>query len=188
MRISRKSSKAFTLVELLVAITIFAVIAGGLVGIFFSGVKLWRRANTLSYRDGDIYLGMEIFCRALKQNITGKDFNFSCKADAIEFTSPWQGSLYRFLFSFDPFSREMIMQKTEYVDNSSIKTPAVQKSVIFRAARAEFFYLVFDGKDRSFSWKSTAPGMPCAVKVMIKTGEKDFTRTIFIPNYGEYRS
>src|SRR3989338_5866080 len=65
---SHPARAGFTLVEVFVAIAVFSVIAVGIMGAIYSGIRLWGRARTVDFSKGYSLLAIESLTSELRQS------------------------------------------------------------------------------------------------------------------------
>ncbi len=178
--ISVYRKKSFTLIEVLVAVTIFAILAGGLAGVFFSGIKIWQKLEEASI-DDDLYIAMETFSSALRQNLKHKSFQAKCRPDGIDFVSNRQGKVHKLSFYFKSAKKAFFMKSADYRSIFLLKDIAVKERNLTSVDKMSFLYLVLNEKGGTFSWRSQYDGAPIAVRLSAQRDGRDFAKVVFLP-------
>lgn len=82
----------FTLIEMMIVITIISILAVSIGTSFVSGMKIWNRAKNVDFVQGQAMLSMEIITRDMRQIVEVEDvpmegslreFTFTCLENAI---------------------------------------------------------------------------------------------------------
>ena len=167
MSLPRKN-KGFTLIEVLLALTIFAFIGIGIATSFFSGVKLWQRATTSGVWRNDIILGLEAVSKELRQSIDMPEIGFEGDVKSFSFPSISGSKIIKVVYSFD--SAGKVLKRNEK-DVLSLDEFSVQ-------------YMRFDLKAGDVEWTDSwkkEDGIFTAIRFKGKSHDEEFTRTVFIP-------
>ena len=179
------SKKAFTLVEVILAITIFSLIAVGIATSFFSGIKLWGRAiGTDSWRN-DMLLGFESISAALRQSVDIPAVGYSGDAKSISFLTVSGNNVVRASYYFDAQKKALMKRETKLKDISEEKVDGPSDSI--RVLSLDDFsvqYLYRDPVSNVSEWRAgwnKADGVFAAVRFTSKTHNEEFNKTVFIP-------
>lgn len=179
------SKKAFTLVEVILAITIFSFIAVGISTSFFSGIKLWGRAVSTDHWRNDVLLGFESIAAALRQTVDIPDIGYSGDEKSLSFLTPSGNNIIKASYSFDAQKKALIRRETKLKDVSeeNVDAHSDSKSVL---SLDEFSirYLYKDPLKDSSEWRTEwkkEDGIFAAVRFTSKTHNEEFNKTVFIP-------
>ena len=175
----------FTLIEVLLVMTIFSFIGIGIATSFFSGVKLWQRATTSGIWRNDIILGLETVSKELRQSIDIPEIGFEGQEKSFSFASISGNKIIKVVYSFD--SAGKMLKRKEYamkdIIEENIKESGIEKDILplddFSAQ-----YMRFDLQTGSVEWMDSwkkEDGLFTAIRFKGKLHNEEFTRTIFIP-------
>ncbi len=84
---SRRGEKGFTLMELLLAMALFSVIAVAIFSAFRCGITTWRKIQQVGSSYKDARLALDMISMELKNSIEMKDFGLRGTAEELEFYS-----------------------------------------------------------------------------------------------------
>ncbi len=179
-----EARSGFSLVEMLVCVSIIAVIAAGLMSVFFAGVRIWKRASGGGFSRMSASLEAERICSEIRQCLPLQSVGCSGKKDEISFpfVSPG-GRVVRVNYKF---LREENRLKRSETDMASILAEDEETSEryveCFNGFSAE--YRSFDKDNQSFVWQETwdkSLGAFGAVRLTFKAGDEEFSRIVMVP-------
>jgi prepilin-type N-terminal cleavage/methylation domain-containing protein len=189
LRLRRKNSalskKAFTLVEVILAITIFSFIAVGISTSFFSGIKLWGRAiSTDSWRN-DILLGLESVSAELRQSVSIPAIGYSGDAKSVSFPAVSGNNVVRASYFFDPQKKALMRReiKSKDITEENIGSHSGARSVLSLddfSVRYLYKDIFNDASEWRTEWKKE-DGVFAAVRFTSKAHNEEFNKTVFIP-------
>ncbi|MFO1129577.1 MAG: prepilin-type N-terminal cleavage/methylation domain-containing protein [Rhodospirillales bacterium] len=173
----------FTLLELLVAITVFALMAGILVAGFRFGVRVWEQAETASMQLTDVESAYAIVRRLIANaqplTVASEDGNvhvdFAGTASRLSFVAPspvqaFVGALHTISLVRVPAGpakqgEQLVLNVRPYEPDEANETPRrrapgkerLDKSVVLvdRAQAVEFLYFGGDDADPTPKWQTT---------------------------------
>ena len=176
----------FTLIDILVAITIFAIIASGIATVITSGLKIWDRARTTDFSRAVSSLSLETIAQELRQGI----FIFNIIQSAWEgtpeefyFTAISRDSILRVGYRFDA-ANKMLVRKVKALKDAigNAESPYAEKEIL---AADEISFSFFGKEKDSYAWLDVWPKKNnsafIAVRIKVRIKGEEFTRTIFIP-------
>lgn len=179
------SKKAFTLIETILAVTIFSFIAVGISTSFFSGMKLWGRAINTDYWRNNILLDFESISSELRQSVNVPDIGFSGDVKSVSFPTISGNNIVKITYSFDPLKKTIVRSEAGLKDvlAERISGYSPGKSIL---SMDEFSvkYLQRDVVKGTSEWKSEwdkEDGIFTAIKFTLKTHDEEFNKTVFIP-------
>ncbi|OGW90637.1 MAG: hypothetical protein A3D28_05265 [Omnitrophica bacterium RIFCSPHIGHO2_02_FULL_63_14] len=183
-----KRLSGFTLVEMVMSVTIFSIVAAGIAGTFFSGMKLWQRANQTSAVQYDGLWALETMARDLRQSVDLPWLGFTGSAQEISFPVPSDGLLYQLTYTFDEAGKQLL--RTRVLVKDLVEDKEAEGTMRKTAADADAFSLSFlhrDADTEALSWTETwkpKDGVCVAVKPRITIKGEEFAKEIYIPIAG----
>lgn len=182
---------AFTLIELLITVTIFSAVAIVIYGTFNSGMRIWRRAENLNLSEIKNLMKIEKMSRELRQTYVfkGKDIAFTGDKNKIQFPAMLDSEICNVIYSFDPDKKIFLRGAQKLADIISMAkdkkeadpnlTPYINEINEFK-----FSYFYFDIKKGTYAWKEEwkENTLPFAVKFNIIIENEPFTTTVLIPS------
>lgn len=186
---------AFTLIELIVTLSIVVMIAAAVFSTLAGGINVYKRVKAYGGQQRDALLSLERLEKELNNvfiisgiNFTGdsKNIAFPCFASALfENTS----GLGRISYRFDDKTGDFLRAEQGYAETMEPQ-PAVPKKVASLKGLS-FNYYYFDQDTESYAWKDfwdTDGKIPVGVKIEaeFETGAKviKVSRIVFIPIAG----
>lgn len=181
--------KAFSLVELLISVSIFAVVSVAIYSTFSSGLTVLRRSKNIDLVQQKFLLKVEKFSRDLRQTPTFNKKLFLGTEDKLSFsgivneipsrlTYYYDGLSFAFMYNAD--SLDTIITKEGKID-PKLKS----KSMVFinKVKEIKFSYLFLNLKKNLREWveKWEYDYLPLAVKLNIATDKQNYETTIFLP-------
>lgn len=191
-----------TFLELMLTLTIFAVVAITVYSTFGTGLSAWRKAQKTQQLYQDVRLGLNRIARDLENAVLysqePKFPNFTGTKSEISFYSlvdtyraiPQHPELRKITYSLDESTQ--ILQRLEQnlplpEEGEEIEAEA-QEALAEKIAALKFFYCYEDkDDDESYKWLDTwnnAEEVPQGVKIELaleEAGELPFTKYVFIP-------
>lgn len=170
-------NKSFTLVEVLVALSIFAIIAGAQVAVFYKGVDIWDDVRMKSSRREEALIFLKGLEKQLKNHIDPVNSKFTADEASVYFTT-LEDVIYNVEYIFDKESRRLYKKKGLY------PIPLEELKQVLILSDVESF-------DIDCEYQKTEPdedaGFPqkVGIKLIISDAESkekyEFTRTVEIP-------
>ena len=183
--LSKKRNKSgFTLIEVLIAATIFAIIAAALMSSFTVGVKIWSRAEKSDIAASDLALDLEIVARDLRQSVYIEQIGFEGDGNQVSFLSFIAQVPYKVTYKFDS-SRKLLMRKQEELE-SAFSEDAQKKYSEKSIAELDDFqlsYFYFDKEEQEYLWKDKwekPEKVFSAIKITAKLKNEELSKTIFM--------
>lgn len=201
-----KKCRSFTLIELLIALSIFAIIAITLYSTFFAGISVWKRSGDNSDAYQNIRIVFEDMARDIKNMIyftkdkesmyvfsgmPGEIILMTLKEGASEKMEP-NKELAKVAYSFDDIKNELIRQEAGIAFGFDVKKAG--KEVLLENLEDFKFEYCYDSGDEDEpylwqeEWKDENAKTPRGIRITasLKTGKNakemsKITRVIFIP-------
>jgi prepilin-type N-terminal cleavage/methylation domain-containing protein len=196
LKMLRKPSKGFTLVETLVVATIFSFIGLAIATSFMTGIKIWDRARNTDFLQYNNLLTLEMITKELRQALDYPLIGFEVKAGEFSFPTLIGDSVVKITYTFDSEKKALLRKQLDLKDIISNKEQENTKEKIVFNSLEEFslsyFYHYFD-KDQSreiYEWREVkgdldtwtkGKGIPLAIKLQGKVKNELFSKTVFIP-------
>lgn len=202
----KKAGRGFTFVELLIAVTIFSIVATGIYQVLKKGIEVWSRGRADIARIREIRVFTAVitsdlanalpYCPVAEEKGGGLGFG----SDAISFASSVRayeapvlyGQLARVTYYLDA-SRGSI-QRVASTAKDGFGVQAARGETVLSGVKSLSFEYVYEaaGQTGSTIWNSSWPQdasgkLPRAVKINIVFDKediiwaKDFTRIVFMP-------
>jgi len=180
---------AFTLVELLIAVSLFSVASIAIYSTFSSGASVLRRVKNIDFIQQKILLKTERFSRELRELTACRKQLFLGTKTKISFPGNSDYVPCRITYYFDNSSLclmraadklSQIITPEGKVDAQLKSKPAVFLSKI---KEVKFTYLNLDSVKNEYNWKDEWPQdyLPAAVKLTITSQTQEYASTIFLP-------
>lgn len=191
----KKSRSGFTFVELIVAITIFSVIAVSIYSTFMAGMRVWSRANPVIEANQGMRVFFDTFSRDAKNA-----FRFETGDDAVNFDGGQKSASFWSIIDVSgegvPFHREIarveyrmddaskaIMRNISTRDGGFVFTKESSVTLLKDVDPMQFsikYCYKKDGGEDEIEWKdSWDDGKNIPIGLRVQVG--DFRKTIFIP-------
>lgn len=191
----------FTFIELMLAASIFAIVAVAIYSTFGAGISAWKKAQKAQDLYQDIRLGLDKMAsdleNAVKYYPKDSEFsNFEGKEDLISFyslvdvyqTIPAHPELRKITYSLDESTP--ILQRLEQTFAESVQETEEQESeeIAAKVSSLKLSYC-YEDKDAEppYKWKHTwdfAQKIPWGVKIELELDAEEelvFTKYVFIP-------
>lgn len=170
----------FTLVETVVTATIFAVIAVGIGGSFFSGMKLWSKAKTMSMYYNNVLFDLEKFTREIRSSFLIPQIGYLGEEREVSFPLVKNDTVIRVTYRFDKEEKKLY-RKEELLEDIIEKNNKFSEELFAVLDDVSFSY--FFVQETKFVWAGAwkNPGSFYAIKIKIKFKDEEITKTIFIP-------
>jgi prepilin-type N-terminal cleavage/methylation domain-containing protein len=181
-----RGNPAFTLIEILVAVCIFAIIVVGLGATLSSGLKLWKKANEFSYEEVVLMAEIEMLSKNIRSIFVLEDVPIKGTSNSLEFPVLEGTMIFKNTYSYDAATKKLSLEKTTYEDILEDKEKVYLKKDNLTADSLEFSYLVYDREEEAYSWQDELEEdgtVPLVVKIKIQVNQKEIEEIIFVPIY-----
>jgi len=186
-RIKRKlkQGRGFSLIETMVVVTIFSIIALAVGSSFISGMKLWNRAKGAGFSRYELFLSLEYISRDFRQSLYLPEVLFEGTSEEVSFPALAGDSVVKVTYKFDPQEKALLRKEVglKAVFSGTEKESAAEKQVL-SLGELSFSYLYKDTEKKSYSWVDAwekGKGIFVAIKLKGRFKDNEFTKTIFIP-------
>jgi prepilin-type N-terminal cleavage/methylation domain-containing protein len=187
----RKKNRAFTLVELLIVISMMSVVSLAIYSALNNGLKIWQRVNRqVPQEDANIFLNK--VSSDLRNAVKLKKINFSGNEERLEFpslvySSRWQNkSVGKIYYAYDSKSGIITQEQRDYSMLFSDE-PGVKRQLLSGLSALKFQFYYYDKDNKEYLWLDewSKEGLPLAVKVEIEISGQGktntFVKTVDIP-------
>ena len=196
MRTGKESLQGFTLIEVLLAIFLWALVGGAVYSLFSQGLKLWKRSSQSGIATDALFY-LEKMESDLRNAIPIVNNQFLGEKDSFEFYTLGfnqsfanEKELIRVRYLFDEASQNIRRYTGNYLKIlNEDKNLGLSEGVSASAVRCEYNYHYSDA-NKNFEWlnKWQEKCLPDAVKVFIEYRDKNqiqnISKVILIPQGG----
>ncbi len=186
-----KTEFAFTLIELLITVTIFSAVSIVIYATFNSGMRIWRRVEKFNLADVRNLIKIEKLNKELRQSFIFKETEivFSGKKNQIQFATVIDSEVNNVVYSFDSGSKTVLRGTAKLSDILAAKEKKEELSpnmFLYLSKVDEFSmsYFYYDVKKGAYLWKEEWKEniLPAAVKFTMIFENEPYSTTIFIPS------
>jgi prepilin-type N-terminal cleavage/methylation domain-containing protein len=194
------SVRGFTLMEMLLAMTLFSIAASSSYGIFSMGIQIWKRTKASSQAEHKALLALERIGKdvrktinsAPRQELMKEVFKYQGKSMEVNLpASPYRRITYR----WENAKKEVCRSEENATDLYQKKMPPC-KTLVKGIQSFKLRYWLYDGIAKSYSWYDEwkhEEGMPAAIQVEMtlqpakERGQREappakrFARTFLVP-------
>ncbi len=182
-------SRAFTLVELLIAVAIFSVVSIAIYSTFSSGSAVLRRIKSVDLAQQGILLKTERLSRELREQPACRKKLFQGDKTKVSFCANINYLPCRLTYYFDSqaLSLKRVADKlNEIIDeegklDSKLHSPAT--IYLAKVKEVRFSYLYLDLAKNAYVWTEEwqQEYLPQAVKFIIFTEKQKYESTVYLP-------
>ena len=181
--------RAFSLVELLIAVAIFSVVSLAIYATFSSGLAVSRRLKNTDLNQQRILLKTERFSRELRQQPACRKQLFQGDKTRVSFCANIDNYPYRLTYYFDSLAnalKRVADKLDEIIDEGGNLNPEFHSpAVIFlpKIKEVKFSYLYLDLSKNAYLWTEqwTNDYLPLAVKFIISDEKQKYESTVYLP-------
>lgn len=187
---NKLSKAAFTLVELLIAVSIFSVVSVAIYSTFNSGIVVFSRVKNIDFTRQRILLKVERFARELRQQQLNRKPLFIGARTRISFASLSDYAPCRVTYYFDSYSNSLmraVERMPEIITPTGTIDPdikAKEKSAFLKNIKeVRLAYLFLDLQKNEYAWLEEWPYeyLPVAVNITIVDEKQKYIKTVFLP-------
>ncbi len=186
-----QSVRSFTLIELLIVVSMVAMIGLAVYTTFASGLKVWKRVQAEPFEE-KMVIAFDKFSHDLHNAFTFTGIKFAGRKDSLTFAAVVVSRGFDFMpigkvsYVFDPAANSLLRSQADmaeiFVDHSPNDTVIIDNIVT-----AEFAYLRLDAATNNYIWVDdwALPALPLAVRLQVEYEHEPenliFTKTVDIP-------
>jgi type II secretion system protein J len=196
-----KLHQGLSLLELMLAISIFAIVVVGIYSTFGAGLSVWRKTQKAQ----NLYQDIRLFLNKIEQDLENavlysdseksEYFNFEGEENKMSFfslvhtfqTIPHHPELRRITYSFDESTRTLQRLEQAFVHSTQEGESQEAEQIVAQIYNLNFFYCYID-EDAipPYKWMNiwnSGQDIPQGVKIELKVGAEKlpFTKYVFIP-------
>ncbi len=179
----RRSERGLTLVEILITVTIFAIVSVGISALFLSGMTLWTRIGGVDFARSERILDLELIARDLRQSLNLPAIGFEGTANTFSFPAVDGGEVVRVTYAVDAGAGQVKRRVGLFSEILAGHTDSfVREETALTAQKIVFKYYYAD--DSGSSWLEVWPkdkGTFRAIRVEGESQGEPFVKTIIIP-------
>ena len=178
----------FTLVELLVVTTVFAILAGGMASTFLSGMRLWSRAQRQDAAQTDTLLALEVMAKELRQSAVLPSARLTGTSRDVSFPAALDDALVKVTYRYDADTKSVRRTQVDLreVLEGTLEPTAQEKALCSRVDSLLIEFGVFDKEkpEAGYEWKDSwdeKDGIPSAIRLTVTIAHEAVTKTVFLP-------
>ncbi len=187
----RNNNFGFTLIEMLIVVSMLSVISLAVYSSFNSGVKVWKRINQ-RIPEEDLEIFFEGFSRDLRNTFKFTGLNLLGKEDKVEFPtlvhSPSlnKRTVGKVVYFYNPQEELFNREQRDFVEIYMGEKGAVRQS-LENIKSLKFRYYFYDEEIKEYLWEDEwiEEELPLAVKIELEFYDgvetQKFTKTVNIP-------
>jgi prepilin-type N-terminal cleavage/methylation domain-containing protein len=180
---------AFSLIELLIAVTIFSVVSIAIYSTFSSGAAVLHRVKNIDLGQQKILLKTEKLARELREQPGYRKQLFWGTKTSLSFPASLNYAPCRITYYFNSSSLCLMRVVDELNDilttEGRVDTEFKSKPSVFlsKVNGVKFTYLYLDPKKNEYYWAEEWSGeyLPIAVKFIITSQNQEYASTVFLP-------
>ncbi len=182
--------QGFTIIELLVVVTIFSVIMVTIYGVFYAGLVVCRRNDDVPLQERKIIMNMERLADDLRQVSYVIDFNMeglllNGDSQTLAFVSLSDGDLGHCEYKFNPINNKLTLTRSQ-IDREDEKLDVGKPRILMQDEDINSFsfsFLGFDAEVDEYFWAeewAEEEKLPLAVKAEMYYGDQVYTKRVSI--------
>lgn len=191
LKIKGRPAAAFTLIEMLVVVSMVSVISLAIYATLSGGLRIWQRVN-LNTPAEDIVIFFEKITSDLRNAVKFSSLSFFGEEDNFEFVSLIHShrldkkTIGKTAYSLDAFSGVLKRYEKDIAHIFKEET-GISYNAIGGVEAVRFQYYYYDEENDYYLWEDEwlGDGIPLAVRIelMVKTenASEKFTKTVSIP-------
>jgi prepilin-type N-terminal cleavage/methylation domain-containing protein len=178
--------KAFTFIEMLVVVSLFAILSLAIFSTFACGMGLWRRIQDNAFAKRRPFLVLEKLATELRQTLEFSKIGIDGKSDGISFPIlSSEGEIIKVTYSLgeDSLSRTEENYKG-ILWGSEEDTEGRTRILLSGVEELKFSFARKEEGKVEYSWSdlwSKKDGIPLIVKIELKNKDESFTKTVRMP-------
>lgn len=188
----KKNRAGFTLIELIVAVSMMAMVAIAVTSALYCGLNVYERVAIHAGSKADLFIGLEEFERDIRNTFRIAGIGFSGHASRVSFAGLTEdGHIGRISYYLDTEKRFFARSEMDYAEAISAISVGNRIKAIGKAEGIALSYLVFDKDTGRYEWRSECEeeaGPPEKVRIEITFIEGNkavkLRRTVKVPLSG----
>lgn len=184
----RYMRSGFTLIEILIVVSIVAIVSLAIYSTFGNGIKIWQRLNE-EVAEEDVNIFLDKFAADLRNSFKFTGIDFSGGKQKLEFATLIDSarlhtrSVGKAVYFYDDRAQALNIAETDFSEVYEEKEGLTKKS-LKNIKALNFLYYLYDEEKKEYVWRDeySQEGLPSAVKVELEikdgTQEKKFVRVV----------
>lgn len=174
----RSTEKGFTLVEMIISLSLMTLTMATLVSLFSGGMRIWQRSECGARHEQSMYVSFDKIRRDLHHIQPFQFIPFRGSHDTIEFpvmldTREYKNPVLepgRQIFFFDAKKRVLCENEELFRGMKRSRGARACKVVMEGIDKVKFSYLSYNSKSDSFAWSSqwSGPSFPVSIKMELE--------------------
>jgi prepilin-type N-terminal cleavage/methylation domain-containing protein len=177
-----RGRNGFTMIEVLIVVGLFSLIAASLFQSFSMGLKVWKTASRPDFSYRKAVLNLERISQEIRHARPYPGAMLTGTQEEIAFTSVMHQKVYNLTYVF---KSEGLWRRADVV-GAGVAEEGALREVVPRVRQVTFSYFGFDALAGGFvffdEWDGALKGLPKAVRVAIDLeDETRVERTTYVP-------
>ena len=174
--------KGFTLVELLIAVGIFGVVAISIYSSFGAAIKVWRHGEEIIESNQNLRLGLNEMSKDLKNIIFFDSIEFEAQGGSVTFPSLSGDDIIKISYNLDGDKGVLIKATAGRKDGFDLEAGVTEELIsTVKAISFSFPYEGLEEYECRSEWDSEL-GIPRGIKIKVDLEDgKGIMKTVFIP-------
>ena len=179
---------AFTLIELLISISILSIVMLAVYSAFALGINTYQRFNDVNLNERKAVLGLEKIGDELRQCLDFPAIGFRGSKEKFSFPglSP-TGQIVKISYSFDLNKKILYRQQQTQKEILELEEEPSDEEPLFKEFLSSvedlnFSYYYFDKQQEEYRWvDSCEQDLPLSVKIKLTVEDESFTKIVSLP-------
>lgn len=182
---SFRRRKGFTLIEMVVATTIFSIVAVAIGASIVSGLRIWDNIKNVDFARANFLLDLDRIAGDLYGAVDVPVIGFEGKDVELSFPAISGDSLIKASYVYDRDKKILMKRETGYKEIlSEKKEKAYTEKEVLAPESCDFAYYGFNDNENAGEWTALwtkEDGVFKAVKITVKFKGEEFVKTVFVP-------
>lgn len=176
---------AFTLIEVLIAISIFSIAITTIYSVFWSGLRIFKRGEDYIVQNLPVQLAFKRMERELRNSFRFSLIPFTGDALSISFPLVINGSIYRIEYSYEP-DEKVLSRREQTINQYLTEEKPKERRLCSNIANLAFSYSYKNKiESESLEWKGVwefeETKLPRDIKIDLFSEKDAFTKIISLP-------
>lgn len=176
----------FTLIEMLMVVTIMSLIATGVASSFLSGMRLWGRVRHQDAAYTAALLALEAIAKELRQSVELASVRVEGKAQELSFPSVNGTSVVKVTYAYDPRTKRLWRKQVELreIIEETLQPHVIEGPVLLADGLTMTFAAPDTQETEGSEWRNEwkpEDGLPVAIRFEIRLHDDTITKTVFLP-------
>lgn len=189
--IRQKNRGGFTLVELLMVVSMLSIVSLAIFSTFNNGIKIWQKVNRKLDTE-EINIFFEKFTRDIRNIFSFSGINFIGTENEVSFPclaaseKILTDTIGRITYSYD-ITKRLIIREGQDFSQVTRDEEGVSQRVLGEVSSSKFQYYYYDREKKEYLWLKewNSKQTPLAVRIEFERINNDskaeYTKSVFIP-------